>query len=230
MSTTTIKFQCETITPLFMHGADGKTPELRPASIKGVMRFWWRAINGDKKNIEELREEEGEIFGNTEKKSKLIIFPIEIIEEKDYKISLTPHHREGYCSESDEEKNCFFKNDRCMKANKKIGKFYTFEIKMFLKNNSYINKEQLINLFQTVTILGGFGQRSRRGFGSIQIVEDEVFTSLEEIEELIKSINPKFSFGAKNKKENYPYIIDIQIGKNGEKDFNRLLKKIGVIF
>ncbi len=42
----TIEFECETITPMFLAGADGKTPELRPPSIKGLMRFWWRAING----------------------------------------------------------------------------------------------------------------------------------------------------------------------------------------
>ncbi len=42
----TIEFECETITPMFLAGADGKTPELRPPSIKGLMRFWWRAMNG----------------------------------------------------------------------------------------------------------------------------------------------------------------------------------------
>jgi len=56
-----------------MYGADGKTPELRPASIKGLMRFWWRAVNGDKKNIEELREEEAKIFGDTKRKSSFSI-------------------------------------------------------------------------------------------------------------------------------------------------------------
>ncbi|OPX29474.1 MAG: type III-B CRISPR module RAMP protein Cmr1 [Candidatus Omnitrophica bacterium 4484_171] len=42
----TITFECETITPMFLAGADGRTPELRPPSIKGAMRFWWRAMNG----------------------------------------------------------------------------------------------------------------------------------------------------------------------------------------
>ena len=65
-------FECETITPIFMYGADGKTPELRPASIKGVMRFWWRAINGDS-DIGKLKEDESEIFGSTEKKSSFSI-------------------------------------------------------------------------------------------------------------------------------------------------------------
>ena len=39
----TITFELETITPMFMAGADGETFELRPSSIKGDMRFWWRA-------------------------------------------------------------------------------------------------------------------------------------------------------------------------------------------
>jgi len=31
---------------MFLAGADGVTPELRAPSIKGAMRFWWRACNG----------------------------------------------------------------------------------------------------------------------------------------------------------------------------------------
>ncbi|NER00596.1 MAG: type III-B CRISPR module RAMP protein Cmr1, partial [Cyanothece sp. SIO2G6] len=42
----TLTFTCKIITPMFLAGADGKTPELRSASIKGAMRFWWRAVNG----------------------------------------------------------------------------------------------------------------------------------------------------------------------------------------
>jgi CRISPR type III-B/RAMP module RAMP protein Cmr1 len=68
----TVTFSCETITPMFMYGADSKTPELRPASIKGVMRFWWRAINGDLP-LDKLKKQEYEIFGSTEKKSSFSI-------------------------------------------------------------------------------------------------------------------------------------------------------------
>jgi len=39
-----VSFNLETITPLFMIGADGKTPELRPPAFKGMMRFWWSAM------------------------------------------------------------------------------------------------------------------------------------------------------------------------------------------
>ena len=68
----TVTFSCETITPMFMYGADDKTPELRPASIKGVMRFWWRAINGDLP-LDKLKKQEDEIFGSTERRSSFSI-------------------------------------------------------------------------------------------------------------------------------------------------------------
>jgi CRISPR-associated protein Cmr1 len=42
----TITFTCEVLTPLFLNGADGRTPELRAPSIKGALRFWWRALHG----------------------------------------------------------------------------------------------------------------------------------------------------------------------------------------
>lgn len=34
-----IIFECEVVTPMFLAGADGKTPELRAPSIKGAIRF-----------------------------------------------------------------------------------------------------------------------------------------------------------------------------------------------
>ena len=81
----TITFHCETITPMFLAGADGKTPELRPPSIKGALRFWWRAMNGhlvekkkDKNGKEywdytELKKQEAEIFGGTDRRSNFLI-------------------------------------------------------------------------------------------------------------------------------------------------------------
>ena len=59
-----VSFDLETITPLLMAGADGKTPELRPSSFKGMMRFWWRATQ-EEKNIQTLAKNEALLFGGT---------------------------------------------------------------------------------------------------------------------------------------------------------------------
>ena len=40
-------FKLKVLTPMFMGGADSDgEPELRAASIRGAMRFWFRAIAG----------------------------------------------------------------------------------------------------------------------------------------------------------------------------------------
>ncbi len=70
-----VSFDLETITPLFMAGADGKTPGLRPPSFKGMMRFWWRAMRAEN-DIDTLAKDEAKIFGGTGKgegKSKISI-------------------------------------------------------------------------------------------------------------------------------------------------------------
>ncbi|MDW8109975.1 MAG: type III-B CRISPR module RAMP protein Cmr1, partial [Candidatus Kryptonium sp.] len=42
-----ITLSCSVITPMFMAGADGRTPEIRPSEFKGMMRWWWRAIKAE---------------------------------------------------------------------------------------------------------------------------------------------------------------------------------------
>lgn len=76
----TITFTCEVITPMFLAGADGITPELRPASIKGALRFWWRAMNGHlvekDGDLTLLKTREAEIFGGSgegQGRSKILI-------------------------------------------------------------------------------------------------------------------------------------------------------------
>ena len=66
-----VVFECKNIS-IEMGGANPNQHELRPASFKGVMRFWWRAINGDLP-LKELKNQEDTVFGSTEKKSSFSI-------------------------------------------------------------------------------------------------------------------------------------------------------------
>lgn len=68
-----IIFDLETITPMFMSGQDQAVFELRPPSLKGMLRFWWRAYYwgqniGDvtSKELQACMEKkEGRIFGTS---------------------------------------------------------------------------------------------------------------------------------------------------------------------
>lgn len=59
-----LKAKFRVITPLFMSGSDRFRAELRVPSIKGVLRFWHRALAlGRLNSISEVQNEESHIFG-----------------------------------------------------------------------------------------------------------------------------------------------------------------------
>lgn len=70
-----LSFELRVVTPLFLSGADQQAVELRPPSIRGALRFWFRAMMGGVVggNVEKVKQREAEIFGNTEQSSALKI-------------------------------------------------------------------------------------------------------------------------------------------------------------
>ena len=65
----TIPYELEFITPAFLAGADQGVAELRAASIRGALRWWFRVLGGTKK-------EETEVFGGVQggaTRSKVIV-------------------------------------------------------------------------------------------------------------------------------------------------------------
>jgi CRISPR-associated protein Cmr1 len=71
-------YRIQLITPIFGGGVnagenDSVTP-VRPSSIRGHLRFWWRASRGAKsKNIAQLFDREGEIWGTADNPSPVTI-------------------------------------------------------------------------------------------------------------------------------------------------------------
>jgi CRISPR-associated protein Cmr1 len=79
----------ELLTPAFWSGADQKEVELRSQSVKGILRWWWRAVVGDhRQELESLRDEEAQLFGSAESKLRsplcLQISPVDSANVKDY--------------------------------------------------------------------------------------------------------------------------------------------------
>ena len=203
-----IIFQCQTLTPMFLTGADGTTPELRAPSIKGALRFWWRAMNGHL-SLENLRNTEGVLFGNTERRSP---FSMRILEKEPLRIKLEivlPHKERSFSKQAIQ-----------------VGQ--KFDIVFYCQNEA---TAKLINhLFPLCCALGGFGGRSRRGFGGFKIVNGNYPTTLETILQLLNGIVPqKFILQGNTlhylatQKAEYPYIEKIEIGR----PHAHLVRKIG---
>ena len=160
-----IIFKCQSITPMFLGGADGE-PDLRPPSIKGAMRYWWRAMHGHL-TIEKLKEKESHIFGNTEQRSKVILRckTSERLREKQF--------TKGAGMGID---YLFYAMD--MGANKRHY-FDDINFEVILKSKDKGMLREAAYAFWLLANLGGIGSRSRRGGGSFVITGIETDSDLD---------------------------------------------------
>ncbi|MCS7200485.1 MAG: type III-B CRISPR module RAMP protein Cmr1 [Caldimicrobium sp.] len=191
-----LKLSCRVITPLFMAGADGRTPELRPSEIKGMMRWWWRAIKAED-DLEKLRREEAKIFGGTgrdEGKSKVWIrinnkkLNIGSNLKKEYQLNWKfdrdqntlegPHRGIGYLLYSTllpGKERAYIKSDS------------EFDIVIGAYDNEMLG-QGLASLWCAI-FLGGFGSRSRRGGGNIKVIQNH--TNCANLSFVVKGENSK---------------------------------------
>lgn len=211
-------FVCEVITPMFMAGGDGSSIELRPSEFKGMMRFWWRAIKAES-DLNRLRKEEAEIFGSSDEKIGKSKFSLRITNIKLNNYSFPQH---------------------LLHSDNKTSKFQGIKpessFKMILECRKDVDK--FGNILEIAFLLGGFGKRSRRGFGSIHINKwnfaDEsslrkyILDKLNSINEDFNVLNNKIIKKTLPERELYPFINQISFGKKREK-FDEILKKIGQV-
>lgn len=147
--------QLETITPLFLSGADGQSPELRPASIRGSLRFWLRAALGAHygANTAQLSRMESQLLGSTDAASTLVLRirpPGQALQITNTRV--LPH------------------------SNQKTFRQSAFDVdnQFTLAVSPRLGQPALPTLtapaLLLLTYLGGIGKRSRRGFGSLKLM------------------------------------------------------------
>ncbi|HEY8343745.1 MAG TPA: type III-B CRISPR module RAMP protein Cmr1 [Bacillota bacterium] len=152
-------------TPIFLAGAEQeKTPELRPPSFKGLLRFWFRAVAlpkvGDWKEVQKL---EKELFGSTDRQSS---FFLDLKIERADKIPLSDFNDKfgliylGYGLFRNGKQRPYYRGNsiftlRLLSKKRKITEEAKFLLPLALK---------------ALGLFGGAGARSRRGFGSLSLL------------------------------------------------------------
>jgi CRISPR type III-B/RAMP module RAMP protein Cmr1 len=149
-----IQITLKTVTPLFLAGADGATPELRPASFRGVLRFWLRALLGGAlgDDLRAIKMAEASVFGSTDGASAVALRV------------LTDAKRLGH------------RGHRPLPHNpSKSFRFegwdsgQSFTLHMSTRPGVLSFPDGAIASLALMIGLGGLGRRSRRGFGSLQV-------------------------------------------------------------
>lgn len=237
------------VTPVFMSGSERSEAELREASIKGVLRFWWRALAlGSLRSLEEVRKKEAQIFGSSEtgqsKMQLMLLTPQvdilekgKILEYADGGVVGSGARYLGYglieAFGSAKKKTKMGELIRpCLKAP------VNGILRLLFKPGTPEDDMRMVEAaLIAMGLFGGVGSRSRKGYGSFNLLElrrnhEALFSAPADIQDLkakIMNLFKKYEIIANNGRPEYTAYstetrIDIiEAGKNPL----RLLNSVG---
>ncbi len=167
-----VRIMLETATPLFLGGADQNTPELRPSSMRGALRYWLRALVGAEvgEDLKALRKQEYDVFGTTDIGSPILV-----------RLAGVPAKMENFTLDTDAQGrqeptgyNYFYYFTQA-KPNERVpfAPATNLTLRLDVRRGVYQPKELLCKSLAAawlLTHLGGLGMRSRRCAGDLQAV------------------------------------------------------------
>lgn len=177
------KFKFEVVTPMFIGGASPNgEAEIRPPSIKGMLRWWFRVLGGNEEKEEEIFGSAGEGKG----KSKFKLFLPETIKgDRTFdRNRYSRYDKPGKCPNKKVKINgiVYAGYSLTLGGNnrKAIPSGKNFEVFVSWKSGTRNNEKMLIaGLLWILGTIGGLGTRWRRGFGSVQINQNKSLSPVE---------------------------------------------------
>lgn len=177
------------VTPMFIGDAVQMASSIRPPSIKGALRFWWRALNwgrclererGDVvKALQTLHREEGCLFGAAveEKGGGQGKFLLQVVgqpkkREKSWPLKLSKAQKNLGQVGSSYFGFGLWEDKTNSQHREAISEGQEFSISLCFK--PYTAEKDVNDIKETLKVFGlfgGLGSRSRRGFGSVALTE-----------------------------------------------------------
>lgn len=248
------KLKFKIITPILSYGADNSSPrsvpEIRPTSIKGMMRYMFR-IAQPTLGVEELLDFENKIFGDAKNKASPVRLAVVEQAQPDFKPSqFLQHKKKGEKTSISHNKN--FAIRMILRPNHLQDLKYLNELKG--KQPHELNEDELkkfeklkaenlkgLNWYEELLeisfLLIGLGLRSRKGRGRscnkvYQSEEDlkcNVFKMLQAISETadyrFEKDKDRIVFNGKSNVKR-PFIEKIVFGKAKEKTWQKFFKSL----
>ena len=165
-------------TPMFCGGADAKNAELRLPSLKGVLRYWWRALawsdcDGD---LGKIKKKEDDLFGSAEGgqsrvQMRFLKSPSPSLCDAGQVLVPSVGYGTRYLGYGVME--AFASRKRGTKAGELtracIGHGLDFTVQMRVSSASEPSVALLKSAVIAVGCLSGIGAKSRKGYGSLTI-------------------------------------------------------------
>jgi len=170
-------FACEVLTPLFLGGADVKSPEFRAPSIRGVMRYWYRALLGGTTASSQdlLHKNESALFGSVENGGALAtqLRALGASQPVSYQKSPPVYDNAGKPHPTGKD-YLFWSVALAGRPYIAPGEKFDFILKSTLDSSAIMHGEMA---FWLLCNLGAVGARANRGAGSFQAVSDDAVLS-----------------------------------------------------
>lgn len=183
--THTLSATFRVVTPLFCGGADNNA-ELRLPSIKGCLRFWWRALawsrlDGD---LAAVKKEEDFIFGSASGGQSRVLMRLDAVtrrprRSKPPQVLNNPHNNDvvgmgvrylGYGLMGAFGKDTGKLTRSCLEP-PPAGQF---EFTLSMRCHKHLGDSQLDSVMNALKVMGlisGIGAKSRKGYGSLVLLE-----------------------------------------------------------
>ena len=168
-------------------------PEIRPPSIKGALRFWWRAIvyaeivskMGEKSALAELHKRESHLFGGVSEgndgalASKILIKVRNVhIRRRDSRQNVIMDYKvdDEQLAVNNGLKYLLGQGLYSVKTSSITRRFVIpethFDLDLGIKRNvSEADKLSVLKALECFGLLGALGSRARKGLGSVQLVK-----------------------------------------------------------
>jgi CRISPR-associated protein Cmr1 len=172
-----LKFTLETVTPLFLAGAEPRQgAELRPPSFRGALRYWLRATLGGMigdGDLAQLHCLENQVFGAADEQEgasavRLLLHPFHHVSPQPYQRSRSPSGKDylywSMVASGSPERNNY------QPAKQFIPAGATFELILRTRpglQDAESKLEAAVVALWLLVQLGGIGSRSRRTAGSL---------------------------------------------------------------
>jgi CRISPR-associated protein Cmr1 len=172
------------LTPLFLGGADQESPELRAPAFKGLLRFWYRALDPD------FCKHEPALFGGTSEGIGQSPFLLRVDPDPPPRLAWSNMDADRFNRGSGRDTRNglvylgfpFRMRDNDRQA---IRPGHTFTVRNLIPSALSADNERALRLRRSLTaawwLLGHFGaigSRSRRGFGSLSL---EAWTTRQQV-------------------------------------------------
>lgn len=151
---TSYNFRLRLISPTFIAGSDKNRPEMRAASIRGQLRYWFRALVGaSTDSLEEIWKRESDVFGSTGGGSAVSVrvYSNNSATSADY--AMLPHREH--------------EGRRALSITRALKPGQVYDLQLVTRPGVALSND-VLNALKLWSLLGGIGRRSRRMFGAIQ--------------------------------------------------------------